>query len=54
MRSEDEIRKMLLWYKSEYHDIGLGKIPAENRIAALKYYLGAISALTYVLQEDNQ
>jgi len=54
MRTESEIKQEIRWFYEELDGVTKGSILCESKIAAQKYYKGAITALERVLQENNQ
>lgn len=52
MKTEEEIRKKLNWYYSELHGVEIGTIETQIPLATRKYYLGAITAIKWVLGEN--
>lgn len=51
MKTEEEIKKFIIWAKSELHGLATGAINAENFAVAKKYYEGYITALKWVLED---
>ena len=51
MKTEEEIKKFIVWAKSELYSLATGAINAENFVVAKKYYEGYITALEWVLED---
>jgi hypothetical protein len=54
MKTENEIKDILNWYRSELDGIDRGTIPTQNLLVTRKYYLGAINALNWILGGNNE
>ena len=54
MLKEEKIREIRNWYYSELNGVETGSIQYENQTATRKYYLGAINALNWVLEEKGE